>query len=69
MVTFRDCCWVFWMVKGHLNASEHTIRASYDGYFRRLWHNHETHHRDEGFDAVFDARCSNTQFATKDTSV
>ena len=28
---------LFFMVKGHLNASESTVIASADGYYKRLW--------------------------------
>lgn len=28
---------IFFMVKGHLDASESTILSSYDSYFKRLW--------------------------------
>ena len=28
---------VFYMVKGHLDASPQTVIDSYNGYFRRLW--------------------------------
>ena len=59
MTSFREACWVFWMVKGHLNSTEDTIRASYDSYLRRLWHNHEECQRYDGFEECFRARCSN----------
>jgi len=29
---------LFFMVKGHLNASEETVMSSYEGYFKRLWY-------------------------------
>ena len=28
---------IFYMVKGHLDASPQTVVNSYDSYFRRLW--------------------------------
>jgi hypothetical protein len=28
---------IFYMVKGHLDASPQTVIDSYNGYFRRLW--------------------------------
>lgn len=59
MTSFRDCCWVFWMVKGHLNSSDHTIRSCYEQYLLRLWHNHEECQRYDGFDECYDARCLN----------
>tara|TARA_B100000925_G_C21668950_1_gene328944 strand:+ start:108 stop:275 length:168 start_codon:yes stop_codon:yes gene_type:complete len=30
---------MFWIVKGHLNASDDTIIGCYDGYFKRMWCN------------------------------
>lgn len=44
---------LFWMVKGHLNASESTILESADGYFRRLWGNHEACYREDGFEEAY----------------
>jgi len=41
------------MVKGHLNTSEETIRSSYDGYFKRLWHNEEGYTKEEGFEEAY----------------
>ena len=29
---------LFFMVKGHLNATVETVIASQDGYFKRLWY-------------------------------
>lgn len=29
---------IFYMVKGHLNASPDTVKDSYNGYFKRLWY-------------------------------
>ena len=69
MVSFREACWVFWMVKGHLNVSDHTITESYDSYLRRLWHNHEECQRYDGFEECFDARCSNTKIIDKTKAV
>lgn len=37
------------MVKGHLNTSHETIMACEDGYFRRLWGNHEACYHEKGF--------------------
>ena len=44
---------LFWMVKGHLNASHETIMESADGYFRRLWGNHEACYHEEGFEEAY----------------
>ena len=29
---------IFFLVKGHLDATESTVLSSYDGYFKRLWY-------------------------------
>jgi len=29
---------IFYMVKGHLDASPQTVVSSYNGYFKRLWY-------------------------------
>ena len=44
---------LFWMVKGHLNASHETIMDSSDGYFKRLWGNHEACYHEEGFEEAY----------------
>ena len=44
---------LFWMVKGHLNTTEKTIIASYDGYFKRLWNNNESYLHEEGFEEAY----------------
>ena len=31
---------LFWLVKGHLNASHDTIMNSADGYFKRVWYDY-----------------------------
>ena len=28
---------LFYIVKGHLNTTEETLRSSYNGYFKRMW--------------------------------
>ena len=40
---------LFWMVKGHLDASEQTILESAPGYFKRMWNNNEAYLHEEGF--------------------
>ena len=52
-VDFKECCRLFWMVKGHLNTSEETIRSSYNGYFKRLWYNNEAYIKEEGFEEAY----------------
>jgi len=52
---------LFWMVKGHLNASHETIMSSADGYFKRLWGNHEACYHEEGFEEAYKKRLTSTQ--------
>lgn len=33
----KDYYKIFYMVKGHLEASPETVISCYDGYFKRLW--------------------------------
>ena len=40
-VTRKDAYRVFWLVKGHFNATEECIFDCYDSYFKRIWGNHE----------------------------
>lgn len=51
---------LFWMVKGHINTSEETILASADGYFKRLWGNHEACYHEEGFEEAWQKMLDNT---------
>jgi len=41
------------MVKGHLPNNMNTIYDSYDGYFRRLWGNHENVYHEDGFEEEY----------------
>tara|TARA_B100001057_G_scaffold251645_1_gene251892 strand:- start:502 stop:705 length:204 start_codon:yes stop_codon:yes gene_type:complete len=50
---YKECCRLFYMVKGHLNTSPETIRSSYNGYFKRLWYNNEAYLKEEGFEEVY----------------
>jgi len=52
----KDAYKAFWMVKGHLNASEETILSCYEGYFRRIWHNEEGYLHNEGFEEAYKQR-------------
>ena len=52
-VSLKEACRLFWMMKGHLNTSEETIRSSYDGYFKRLWYNNEAYIKEEGFEEAY----------------
>ena len=49
----RDRYRLFWMVKGHLDVSEETIFACYDGYFKRVWYNEESYTHEEGFEEAY----------------
>ena len=51
---------LFWMVKGHLNATEETVLGCADGYFKRLWGNHEAVYHEDGFEAAWNEKLSNT---------
>ena len=45
---------LFWMVKGHINnVSHNTILSCADGYFKRLWGNHEACYREDGFEEAW----------------
>ena len=44
---------LFWMVKGHLNTTHETIMQSADGYFKRLWGNHEACYHEDGFEEAY----------------
>ena len=37
--THKEACRMFWIVKGHLNATDDTIIGCYEGYFKRMWCN------------------------------
>lgn len=52
---------MFWIVKGHLGASEATMRDCYDGYFKRMWGNHETVYHEDGFEEAYKKLLDNTQ--------
>jgi hypothetical protein len=44
------------MTKGHLGTNDETIIACADGYFKRLWGNHEACYRLEGFEEDYNKR-------------
>ena len=46
----KDKYRIFYMVKGHLNATHSTVVGSYDGYFRRMWNNNEAYLHEDGFE-------------------
>jgi len=51
-VELKEAARLFWIVKGHL-TDEQTMRLSYDGYFKRLWGNHENVVHEEGFEEAW----------------
>lgn len=44
---------LFWIVKGHLNASEQCILDCYDSYFKRVWYNEESYIHEQGFEEAW----------------
>lgn len=54
MITFKEKCRVFYIVKGHLTGvDKETIEQSYDSYFKRLWYNEEAYISQKGFEKEF----------------
>lgn len=51
--SLKEAARLFWMVKGHLNVTEDTVFQSYNGYFKRLWHNEEAYYKEEGFEEAY----------------
>ena len=56
MTSFKEKCKIFYMTKGHLNASKETITNCYDAYFKRAWYNEEFScvGKDEGFENAYE---------------
>ena len=52
----KDAYRLFWMIKGHLNASEETILNTYDGYFKRVWYNEEAYIHAAGFEEEYNKK-------------
>lgn len=51
---FKEACRLFWLVKGHLTATNETIMSSQDSYFKRLWNNNERmEYGMEGFEEAY----------------
>lgn len=44
---------IFWIVKGHFNATESCILDCYDGYFKRVWYMEEAYLREDGFKEAY----------------
>ena len=49
----KEACRIFWIVKGHLNATESCILDCYDSYFKRVWYMEEAYYREEGFEEAY----------------
>jgi hypothetical protein len=56
MVEYKEACKLFYMVKGHLNTDDKTIYACYDGYFKRMWGNHELVYHEDGFEEEWERK-------------
>ena len=53
MVTFKEKCRVFYIIKGHLPTSKQTIEECYDPYFKRIWYNEESYIAEENFEETY----------------
>tara|TARA_R110000796_G_scaffold12532_7_gene41358 strand:- start:145 stop:321 length:177 start_codon:yes stop_codon:yes gene_type:complete len=49
----RDIAKMFYMVKGHITDKK-TMEDCYDGYFKRMWNNHELCYREDGFEEAYE---------------
>ena len=45
---------MFYIVKGHITDKK-TMEDSYDGYFKRMWGNHEICYHEDGFEEAYAA--------------
>ena len=50
----RDIAKMFYIVKGHI-TDKITMKDSYDGYFKRMWGNHEICYHEDGFEEAYAA--------------
>tara|TARA_E500000178_G_C16361973_1_gene462168 strand:+ start:24 stop:221 length:198 start_codon:yes stop_codon:yes gene_type:complete len=50
----RDIAKMFYIVKGHITDKK-TMEDSYDGYFKRMWGNHEICYHEDGFEEAYEA--------------
>jgi len=57
----KDAYRVFWIVKGHFNATEECILDCYDSYFKRVWYNEEAYIYLEGFEEAYKATLNTTK--------
>jgi len=53
-VSFKDKCKLFYIVKGHISSSDQTVIDCYDGYFKRMWGNHELCYHEDGFEEAYE---------------
>ena len=53
MTDKKEAYRIFWIVKGHFNASEECILSCYDSYFKRVWYNEEPYIHSEGFEEAW----------------
>ena len=49
----RDIAKMFYIVKGHI-TDKITMKDSYDGYFKRMWGNHEICYHEDGFENAYE---------------
>ena len=49
----RRAHWLYWILKGHLNADEKQILSSHDSYLKRAWGNDENYVHEEGFEEAY----------------
>ena len=45
---------MFYIVKGHI-VDKKTMEDSYEGYFKRMWGNHEICYHEDGFEEAYEA--------------
>ena len=45
---------MFYVVKGHI-VDKKTMEDSYEGYFKRMWGNHEICYHEDGFEEAYAA--------------
>ena len=49
----RDIAKMFFIVKGHITDKK-TMEDSFDGYFKRMWGNHEICYHEDGFEEAYE---------------
>ena len=45
---------MFYIVKGHI-VDKKTMEDCYEGYFKRMWGNHEICYHEDGFEEAYEA--------------